>query len=621
MLISDKNNKQINLNENELAIFNKLKAIKVNYFSYFSWPDTSLIRDLEEIQTTNLNRILNHLFLQMIQEKRITDPVAFLNHMASVIPLEKLLEITHSTLPELTQTAKQRCKEAEHYLEIAEPTPHFNFYAQVLVVRDGLVTVIESLIAEFNLGKFFTYNEDENQYGRKQLSSMIYQYTSLTASLLPSLGVATGGKILAIFALSIAGLSLAWPYIKPVPANLPGQATNWTKEVLEGGFIPQANADTLKKIREALKNNQHPLLIGPPRGGKTLTAKAYHYAMAKGEFEESKDWVGHHVNMTSILGDSLLKGGVQTLNEMNLAMGPHRDKILLTIDELHNACKGKAKAAELLLTYLDEGGAFRHVIGITTDVQYKKYFIDRKTGEPIPFAKRFCPIHVEGTNYDETIRILNDKVLASLSKPIVTEDAIKTIYEASNRKGPQPHTAILLLKECIKATRTSQISEKEKEMDDISSQISRLYSDMAATRGKISIDRLEELEKNRNNLAEAVNESKLKKENLFQVKNLFDQVTAASYRSILKISAIAQRVINPKGKEERELKLYLLLQAFAPVLENYLDKESKELGIQLKIDKELVNQCLEKVKAPQIHEHPKTKATKQLRIRYPKIVK
>ncbi len=586
----------------EREVVDKLKTLKVNFFG---WTDSALSRDLKQIKAERLNDILSLLFLEMQEEGKITDPIALLNQLAAILPLNELLEARSQTTKGILEEIKRRNQEAKHYLELTEPPNNYSLYARLLTIRDGLVTLIESLISEFDLGQFFSNNEDYGYQGRKQLSTLIFQYGSLTANLLPTLGLAKSGEIMAIFAGSIALLSLIWPYIKPVPTYLPGNAKNWTRKSLQGGYVPQASAETLRKIREALKNNQHVLLVGPPRVGKTLTARAYVHAMAKGEYEEAKGSVAFYWNMASILGGGPFIGEVQVLNAIGEAISSHPDRVYLIFDEMQNACKKKGAAEGQLLSLLDDGGEFRHVIGLTTDSEYNRYFIDKKTGQSTPLAKRFCIINIKGTDDNETIRILNDKVLTSLSKPLITPDAIDAIYTACKGKGPQPHTPILLLKECIKEIKTQQTSKNEKELDRMNGKISRIYAEMAATRGAIASDQLDELLEEKQWLEGLVKEERKPKDDLLNAKKQFDTIAAMRYRSILKIASIGNDALHLTSAEEKELKFYALLELVMPLLNTYLETQSDLLKIQLTIDEACVRNCAQKLFAAHRAQNPK----------------
>lgn len=578
---------KIVLSKESADILLRLKKINAGYFFR---PDSVLVNKLKVVEPVELTKVLKYFFMEMVQEDHITDPVLFLDRLATVIPLEKMQEAVKEDVEDALKEAKGMFEEAKLYLQMTNENTSSSIRARLTSVLDGIILVIESIITAFGIGDFFKPAESDIQADSKsqKIMMLLSHFSMITTMILPILGAATGGLIIGGSLLGIVALSIIWPFIKPKTTHLPANAENWTKQVQNGCFAAQGRKESLDEIANIIKMNRHAILVGPSRVGKSLTAKAFAQAVERGDYAELKGKFVFRINTTDIVGQkaSFLGGGNNILNKISTAMGRHRDDIILVFDEIHMACKNNEKIADQLKTFLDENGEFPHVIGITTEKEYDTHVKDNNA-----FSLRFDRVDIENMSQDETIRILGDTLLRSRSKPLIKESALDQIYDKSCEveDAPQPAASLKLLKRCINRTGKTQKSPVEKKIIEVSNKILSLRSQAAASRGRkkgIKVQ-IAGLEKQISELQEALCKEKKELDKLFKSKDLLDQVTKETYSSVLKISAIAKKTLS--SKNEKQLKLFLLLHEFlGRSLESHIEEKAKTLGVKAFIDEELI---------------------------------
>lgn len=579
----------INLSGESADVLQKLKRINTGYFFR---PDHALVSKLKVIDPVELTKILNCFFMEMVQENRVEDPVKFLDRLATVIPFAKLQEAVKDDIGDALKEAKGMFEEAKLYLQMTEENTSPTLRARISSVIDGLLSVIESIITAFGIGDFFKPAESEihADFKSNKIMMLLGLFGTITTLILPLFGPVNGSLIIGGTLLSIAALSIIWPFIKPKATHLPANAENWTDQVRKGGFVAQGRKESLDEIANILKMNRHAILVGPSRVGKSLTAKAFAKAIERGDYPELKGKVVFRINTTDIIGQqaSFLGGGNTILNKISAAMGRHRNDIILVLDEIHMACKNNEKIADQLKTFLDQGGEFPHVIGITTEEEYKQYVKDNHA-----FSLRFDKVDIKNTNQDETLKILGDTVLRNRSKPIIKEGALDRIYDKSCKvkDAPQPAASLNLLNRCINRTQRTQKSPTEKKIIDVSNKILSLRSQAAASRSRKKDAKVQitELKKQMSELQDILCKEKDELDKLFKSKDLLNRVTKETYSTVLRISAISQKKLN--SKNEKQLKLFILLHEFlGRSIESHIKKKADQLGVKAIIDKPLINE-------------------------------
>lgn len=565
------------------------KLLKLNT-QFLYRTDPVLIKQLREIQPKDLTHILNRFFEEMIQKYPTKDPIKFLDRLTRVIPLEKLQGGANGAT-EILKEARGMFEEARYYLQMTNEKVSPSLRERLDGAICSAVKIIENVIAAFGVGDFIKVSESElhGDFKSQKMMMLFTLFTTVTTLLVPVVGSAIAALIVGGFFLVTAVLSIIWPRIKPMTSFLPANAENWTLEVRNKTYVGDARKETLDQIANILKMKRHAILVGPSRVGKSLTAKIFAQALARGDYPELKGKVVFRINTAEIIGQqaSLLGGGDNILKKISDAMGRHRNNIILVFDEIHMACKNNEKIAEKLKTFLDEGGDFPYVIGITTDIEYEKYVKDNRA-----FSLRFDKVEVDSTNRDETIKILSDTILNSQSRPLANECALDRIYEKSTQSelhAPQPVTSLTLLKKCINRTGKTQLTSTEKNINDLARKILSLRSRSVACRsGNSEIrEQIADLEKQIEGLKKVLVEEKEKIDSVFKMKQLFDRVKLETYKSAIKVSAIAKTKLNTK--DQKTVKLFLLLkEVLWPYLESRIIEASKLVGIHTMIDNELV---------------------------------
>lgn len=587
--ISQKSSEVI-LSSESSDILQRLKKINTGYFFR---PDQALVNAIKAVNPVELTKILNCFLMEMVKDDRITDPVKFLDRLATVIPLKKMQEAVKDDVADALKEAKGMFEEARLYLQMTEGNASPSIRTRISSILAGIISVIESIITAFGLGDFFKPAESDMHAEMKsqKIMMLLSIFSMITTMILPVLGAASGGLIIGGILLAIAALSAIWPFIKPMTTYLPANAENWTKQVQNGGFAAEGRKEALDQIANILKMNRHAILVGPSRVGKSLTAKAFAQAIERGDYPELKGKVVFRINTADIVGhnaSSFLGGGNDILNKISKAMGRHRNDIILVMDEIHMACKNNEKIADQLKTFLDEGGEFPHVIAITTEEEYIKHVKDNHA-----FALRFDRVDIKNTSQDETLKILSDTVLRSRSKPLIEESSLDRIYEKSCevKNSPQPTAALKLLKRCINRTEKTQISPTEKKIIEVSNKILSLRSQAGANRGrkKDVNGQIADLEKQLSELQETLSKEQIELNKLFKAKDLLDRVTNKTYSSVLTIATSAQKTLN--SKNEKQLKMFLLLHEFlGRALESHIAAKSETLGIKAVINDALITE-------------------------------
>lgn len=581
------------LSEESITILQKLKKIND---SYFFRPDKTLVNKLKVIEPVELTKVLKCFFAEMIQKDLISNPIKFLDRIATVIPLKKIQEATEDGTTNALQEAKSMLEEAKLYFQMSQGTSP-SIRTRISSILEGIISVIESIITAFGVGDFFKPAESDihADFKSQKIMMLLSIFSMIATIILPILGATTGGLILGGTLLCIAVLSIIWPLIKPMTTHLPANAENWTKQIQNGSSTAEGRKESLNEIADIIKMNRHAILVGPSRVGKSLTAKAFAKAIERGDYPELKGKTVFCINTADIVDQkaSFLGGGNDILKKISAAMGRHRNDIILVFDEIHMACKNNEKIADQFKTFLDEGGDFPHVIGITTDVEYEKYVKDNNA-----FSLRFEKVDIENTKQHETLKILSNTILRSRAQPIVEEDVLTYIYDISCKNNssdfedaPQPTTALKLLKRCINRTEKTQKSPTEKKIIKVSNEILSLRSQAVANRSKKKDGRIQiaDLEKQISELSEALNQERKELDKLFKSKKLLDLVTKETYSSVLKISNFGQKKL--KTKDTKQLNLFLLLQGFlGPSLETYIKNKAGVLGVNAVIDEALVNE-------------------------------
>lgn len=539
--------------------------------SYWFRGSNALKAQLAGLQTDELQSVVQAFFKERLDKGDLTRPERLLDRLSVVMP--------PFNVEQIQSQAESKRSQAEYYLAMTQ-RERIDWCECVSALCDGAIAILESVIRAFGIADLFTAADSDvhADFKSQKIMMLLSLFSMLMTMLAPIVGLAMASIAIGSFFLVVFALSLVWPYIKPMPQHLPANAENWTQQIKQGGCIGQGRKEAFDAIANILKMNRHPILVGPSRVGKSLTAKGFAQAISRGDYPELKGKVIFRINTADLLEQkpSFLGGGNNILQQISLAMGRHRKNIILVLDEIHMACKNNEKISDMLKTFLEEGGEFAHVIGITTEEEY--VHVAANTA----FSLRFDRVNIENTNREETLRILADAAVKSAQRPLLEEGVLAYIYNKTcDVEVPQPTTALRLLKTCINQVSKTQKSSVEEEILRIDNEIHSLEAQGAAY-GKMPQDRFTTLKKERARLEAAQHAEQQALGQFLQSKELLEKIKTHYYRSVIQTASQ-----QPTNKQANHL---YLTQLFIEALETAIKEKSQALGIKGVVDRSLVDQ-------------------------------
>lgn len=540
-----------------------------------------------KIDPIEIQKRLRQSFIKLNE----TDLSLLFDRMASTYSFEQIRDITDlktfQTEKEVLSEAKSKFEDAKFYIQSTEPNLPSPIKKHLSELLDAIISVIEIIITSYGISDFFkpTENELHADFKFKKIL-MLSSLFGMLASLISILGITAGRAVTGSILCGFVALSSVWPLIKPKPIYLPANAKNWTLETPHQKSLALARKESLDEIANIIKTNRHALLVGPSRVGKTMTAHAFAQAVKRGDYPELKGKSVFCINTSDLLRhrtSSALGGGNDILTSISKAMGRHRNDIILVFDEIHNACNTEENIADKLKTFLDKGGEFPHVIGITTEDDYQQYV--KYNGA---FDQRFDKVSIKDTDLDETITILGTTLLQDSIRPIIQDGVLKYIFKNSStlENATQPAASLKLLAQCLTQTGRTQKSNTEIEIENINKKIKSLRTQALCS--ETSVDKkILELSQQLETLQKKFKEEQEELEKLSKAQLLFKDVTKKHYLSILAIVSLARKRFC--RQEEHHMKLFLLQKYMMQSLKSYIQETGKTLGIKTVIDKNLVD--------------------------------
>lgn len=257
------------------------------------------------------------------------------------------------------------------------------------------------------------------------------------------------------------------------------------------------------------KTKNNPVLIGEPGVGKTAIVEGLAHRIVRGDVPEGlKNKKIFSLDMGALVAGAKYRGEFEerlkaVLQEVKKSEG----EILLFIDEIHTIvgagkAEGSMDAGNMLKPMLARGEL--HCIGATTLDEYRK-----NIEKDAALERRFQPVVVNEPNVEDTISILRGlKERFEVFHGVrIHDNALVSAAILSNRYITDrflPDKAIDLVDEACALIRT-EIDSLPAELDEVSRRVMQLEIEAAALkkeRDQGSIERLENLEKERADLKE-----------------------------------------------------------------------------------------------------------------------
>lgn len=273
---------------------------------------------------------------------------------------------------------------------------------------------------------------------------------------------------------------------------------------------------TIQILSRRTKNN--PCLVGEPGVGKTAIIEAIATRLAAGDVPETlANKRIYTLDLASMVAGTKYRGEFEDRIKKVIGEVAANKNIILFIDEIHTmigagGAEGSLDAANILKPALSRGEV--QVIGATTIKEYRKHF-----EKDAALERRFQPVNVEETDFDETVTILEgikDKYEAHHQVAIET-GAVEAAVRLSTRYINErflPDKAIDLLDEaCARVNlKTYKVPDQLK---DIKEDIEKLKEKKEICVAKEQFERVgeimklqKELEKEKALLEEKWNKSK-----------------------------------------------------------------------------------------------------------------
>lgn len=552
-----------------------------------------LSEDFAELTGNELKSLLEDLFEDVSEQAETEDPLKIVQQLADLIPEDTLAKAAGYRSPKSAlKDAMGMLQEAKYHLEKVKGPASPTLLARLRAILDMLITVLENILFALGIAEFFTPTENELHASIKaqKIMVIISIFTLLTATLLPMFGVTTGASIVGSLLVAVAVLSVAFPYIRPVPSTLPGDPENWTKMVHQGDMPTIGERPIIStQIGRTIEAGSHPLLVGKSGIGKTHAAQAFARAVElTDKFPKLKGKKILYYNAADLVSDrEMFGGGNKILKKIKDAMGRHKGEFILVIDEIHILCQDREETVigEQIKTYLDKH--FPHVIGITTEEEYYQYIHKDKSA----FARRFKRISIDSTDPENTQETLNHTLLKQAPETLVDRKAFDHLVDITDQL-PQPLSVLNILATCLEKTSDKQKSSTEDELEKKQNRVRALSSKGAVGHGSAllgsddkrydDIDQLErEIKKLEKNLALETEQ----RDDLFKARKQLSRVTTETFKTVLKVCAV---------QETTHLNQFLLLKYFAgPQLESRVRTQAKDLGIRVGIDRALIDGIIE----------------------------
>ena len=553
-------------------------------------------------------RILKSAFAEAAKK---TNPKEALEQIAKGFPLERLQDLIRVQYPDHVdglKAARDMIAQARVYLEATETDRSVSWWAHLQAALDKIHFLLDTLFSSFGLQSFLEPAEDDFEASfRSQQIMMLLSLFSMVAATIPVLG-ATGLFVVGGALLSIAALSLIYPYIRPVPSSIPN-GVNWSKMAREGQLdVVEGRKDLMDEIAEALSVQSsvkmHPMLVGPSGIGKTETVKAFAQAVERGDYPDLAGKQVFYINTADLVNNSERFGsGNRNLEKIRKALRTHREDVILVFDEIHLACQRREQVAlaDQLKTMLDPGGdSFPYVIAMTTE---QEFFRDIHAGNEA-FGRRFHRINMRNPSDAETKNILLRYHLKTapevLMQPGAVQHLIHRVKAVFGGDAIQPAMGIKILSKCIQRLTNPDEHSLDHRIQGVRDEIIALGMEDAfgASQERLKKEnalktaRRKELNGQLDQLLEQKKTQQLKRQELVSRRKALLDCKAEMYRLSQKIAQFAPGAMS--GSQKQDVTRFVLLSySLIPELEREIEQIAAQLGMKVSIDPSIIDEVIE----------------------------
>jgi ATP-dependent Clp protease ATP-binding subunit ClpA len=510
-----------------------------------------------------------------------TDLTLVAERLSAILPEDVFLQDQAQTLAQ----AREQFEEAKHFLMlIKEPTGSFS--GTFRKALDSIIALLSNLIDLFDISCFF--KNSENEFGRDFKSGHIFNLISLFSLIsdfsIPLIGADAALSVISGITLSLAALSIIFPYIKPSPTTLP-RAENWTMAIEQGKLSPlTGRKEILDEMASVLKPQNarpHALLLGESGVGKTETAKAFTQAILRGDYPDLQGKQVFYIKTSDLIKPELFSSSNNTLSKIKDSMGRHRNDIILVFDEVHVACQPRDQidlCNELKILLNPDGENFPCIIGITTKQEYTEHIQPNAA-----FDRRFHPIHIENTSEEETLSVLCNTMIKSKEGVLLeNSETLRALLAKTVRSigenAVMPLTASTILESCISETSQVPKTELKQQLEATQRALTALYFENYNQEPESTLD----LENRLQDLRVAVQAEEQELAALFADKKKLSQLKAAKYRTIHKVNTVSQ-------KHFKELIIYRHLMK---ALERQIREKSQRLHLEAGITERVIDNVI-----------------------------
>lgn len=532
------------------------------------------------------------------------DPTRYVGILAERIPLRSFEAMLEAGVDSALTMSKAMLTQAQNYLKTCEHSHPITVRSVINSIIDSLLSAIDSVINAFGIASFFkpARYDYENSYKSHIFSGLISTTSLFIATVTPVLGYELSFILLGGVFILIAGISLFYQYVKPMPTSLI-DTENWTKKAefkqLERGIN---NETAVTALAERVQNHRWAFIKGSSGVGKTQLAKDLTYALAEG----SEHVVKHlpHIKQVFYLNTVTLMAskrgdGITPLQKIKEALGRHLGSAMFVLDEFAATCLDPSKQ-DLVKSLLTEFDTINNVIAIGTDKEYdeliKKFpSLERRLG---------VPLQVKSLSKTDTQAVIESIHLQVAPQVIVEDKALEHLVDYYEKRFtqefpesplPQPLASKNILIKCLTQASSSQTLDASLECD-------RIRSEEEALRCKVNSLGFEALKKGNKELAELTakckefEESKeklAKAEKSFQTllgaRDNYYALTKSQQKTIIKINKLASKNLS---HDAQQAKFYLLGLVLAKLKET-IRKEAQELHVNMIVDEALVTKIVD----------------------------